>query len=150
MDLNTALIWMFIGSMIIGIYFHSMNALADDCSHIYFSSTTMIYSALLMASLMCVLEVLMHSSHSSELNLTYLIVFLVLSVLMVTLLREQTLVDDRQWLKEMITHHSTAITTSKKISEKTKNKNVKKLATSIIRDQTREIRIMQDMLRKIQ
>ena len=147
MNLNSAIIWMFVGSLIIGIYFNAMNALADDWSHLYFSSTTLIYSAMLMASLMSILEVLMAYDHSGVLNVQYLIVFLALSILMVYLLREQTFVTDEQWLKRMISHHSTALTTSKKRLEKSTDKDVRELASSIIDQQEKEIKLMEDLLR---
>ena len=46
----------------------------------------------------------------------------------------------------MISHHSTALTTSKKIVSKTKNKEVKDLAKSIIKEQEKEIKIMEKIL----
>ena len=146
MNINSAIIWMFVGSLVIGIYFNGMNVLADDFNHLYFSSTTLIYSALLMASLMCVLEVLMHYDHTNELNINYLITFLTLSVMMIFFLRQQVGVNDNQWLKRMISHHSTAITTSKKRLEKSKNKDVRKLASSIISQQEKEIKLMVSLL----
>ena len=62
------------------------------------------------------------------------------------LLRQQFLVDDRQWLKRMISHHSTALTTSQKIYNKTKNGELKKLAKQIIHTQEKEIQLMKSML----
>jgi len=62
------------------------------------------------------------------------------------LLREQFLVNDNQWLKRMISHHLTALTTSKKIALRTKNEKVRKLANEIIETQEREIRQMKDLI----
>lgn len=149
MNLESALLWMFIGSLVIGIYLNGMNVLADDFSHLYFSSPTLIYSAVLMASLMSILEVIMHYNHVGEFNTKYLVVFLVLAILMVYSLREQVLIGDKEWLKRMISHHSTAITTSKKIKDKTNNKRLKNLASSIIEQQLDEIDDMEDMLNNI-
>ena len=43
-----------------------------------------------------------------------------LSILIsIILLRRQLLVEDKQWLKRMISHHSTALTTSHKIYNRT-------------------------------
>ena len=46
----------------------------------------------------------------------------------------------------MISHHSTALTTSHKIYNKTTNKKIKNLSNSIINTQEKEIKIMKDML----
>ena len=149
MNLTSSITWMFAGSVFIGIFLNAMNFLADDYQHIYFSSTTLVYSALLMASLMSILEVLMHYSHSGVLNKTALIAFLGFASLCVYLLIEQIGVDDENWLKRMISHHSTALTTSKKIVSKTKNQEVKELATTIIAAQQNEIKIMKRILNNI-
>ena len=47
----------------------------------------------------------------------------------------------------MISHHSTALTTTHKIIKKTKNKKIKKLAKDIIDAQEREIKLMKEMLK---
>jgi len=71
----------------------------------------------------------------------------VLSVsITVFVLRKQLLVNDSQWLRRMISHHSTALTTSHIIKNKTKNKKLKKLAKDIIDTQEREIKQMKSML----
>ena len=65
---------------------------------------------------------------------------------MIFLLRNQFAVEDKQWLKRMISHHSTAITTSKKIYERSKNEEIKNLAEEIIKTQEYEIKLMKSML----
>ena len=64
----------------------------------------------------------------------------------ILLLREQFLVNDEQWLKRMISHHSTALTTSNKIYNRTNNYKIKDLAKEIIDTQEREITLMKSML----
>jgi uncharacterized protein (DUF305 family) len=46
----------------------------------------------------------------------------------------------------MISHHSTALTTSHKIYNKTSNPKLKKLAKEIIDTQEKEIQLMKSML----
>ena len=137
---------MFIGSLIIGIYFNAMNFLAYKYNDIYFYSNTLIYSALLMASNMCVLEIFMYFGYHFELHYKLLIFFIIFSIILVLMLRFQVGVNDNNWLKRMISHHSTALTTSKQILDKTKNKKIEKLAKSIIRSQKYEIRLMKQIL----
>ena len=64
----------------------------------------------------------------------------------ILLLRQQFLVDDKQWLRRMISHHSTALTTSHKIYNKTSNPKLKNLAKEIIDTQEKEIQLMKSML----
>lgn len=146
MNIYYSLIFMFVGSFIIGIYFNAMNFLANQYKDIYFYSNTLIYSALLMASNMCILEIFMYYGYHYELHYKLLIFFIVLSLLLIIVLRLQIGVNDNNWLKRMISHHSTALTTSKKIVSKTKNKEVKDLAKSIIEEQEKEIKIMEKIL----
>lgn len=146
MNIYYSLIFMFIGSFIIGIYFNAMNFLANQYKDIYFYSNTLIYSALLMASNMCILEIFMYFGYHFELHYKLLIFFIILSVLLFLALRYQVGVNDNNWLKRMISHHSTALTTSKQILKKTKNKEVEKLAKNIIRTQKDEIRLMNKIL----
>lgn len=146
MNLTDSIIWMFVGSLIIGIFFNGMNFLANKFSDIYFNAKTLIYIALLMASNMCILEVLMYYSSSGELNIYYLLSFLLFSAFCVFLLRNQAFINDNDWLRRMISHHSTAITTSKKIYERTENPLIKKLSRDIIITQEKEIAYMKQLL----
>lgn len=149
MDLKKSLVWMFVGSLIIGLLFNGMNILAYRVKDLYLS-TTLILSVLLMAFLMCALETLMYySSKTSPERGGLLIFFLGLSLLTALTLRKQCSVTDSQWLKRMISHHSTALTTSHQILSKTKNPRVSRLASDIITTQEREIKEMNDILNKI-
>ena len=140
---------MFVGSLIIGLLFNGMNILAYRVKDLYLS-TTLILSVLLMAFLMCALETLMYySSKTSPERGGLLIFFLGLSLLTALTLRKQCSVTDSQWLKRMISHHSTALTTSHQILSKTKNPRVSRLASDIITTQEREIKEMNDILNKI-
>ena len=64
----------------------------------------------------------------------------------VLLLRGQLLVDDEQWLRRMISHHSTALTTTHNIYKRTNNIKLKKLAKEIIETQEKEIKLMKKLL----
>ncbi len=146
MNLTHSLKWMFIGSIIIGIYLNGMNILAYRYDDLYFSSKTLIYIALLMAFNMCILEILMFYNYSGKLNIKLLVLFITLAIISILMLRNQFLVSDDDWLKRMISHHSTALTTSHKIVRRTKNKMIKKLANEIIETQEREIKLMKSLL----
>ena len=90
---------------------------------------------------------MLHKSKWTEERIAGFSVGIILSIIIaILLLREQLLVNDKQWLKRMISHHSTALTTSHKIYNKTSNPKLKKLAKEIIDTQEKEITLMKSML----
>lgn len=139
-------IWMFIGGVILGIYFNASNVMADDFTHVYFSAVTLIYSVLFMASNVTILKMVIGYWSTGKFDPTIFIVFLTLSLLTLVALRKQIFVDDSQWLKRMITSHSGSITATKEIANKTTNKNIKNFAEGMINTQEEEIKIMEELL----
>ena len=80
-------------------------------------------------------------------NPPFLTVGIILSIsVSILLLRKQLFVNDKQWLRRMISHHSTALTTSHKILNRTSNPKLKELAKEIIDTQEKEIQLMKSML----
>lgn len=138
---------MFIIMFIVGIFFNPMNILAYRFNDIYIS-LTLIYGGILMASNMIwAHEIFNYISHSKFCVSTFFIGLILSFTISTILLREQFLVSDNQWLKRMISHHSTALTSSNKILNKTENPKIKKLAQSIIQTQENEINIMKNLIK---
>ena len=137
---------MFIVMVIIGMLFNPMNILAYRFSDLYIS-LTLFYGGLLMASNMIWGHEIVHYLSMGHFNMLVFSVGIILSIgVSILLLRQQLLVDDKQWLRRMISHHSTALTTSHKIYNKTNNPELKKLAKEIIDTQEKEIQLMKSML----
>ena len=137
---------MFIIMVIIGMLFNPMNILAYRFSDLYISQT-LFYGGLLMASNMIWAHEIVHYLSMGHFNMLVFSVGIILSIsVSILLLRQQLLVDDKQWLRRMISHHSTALTTSHKIYNKTNNPELKKLAKEIIDTQEKEIQLMKSML----
>ena len=149
MDLKKSVLWMFFGSIIFGIYFNGMNILAYRVRDIYLS-LTLFYSALWMASGMVIIEIIMYyfSMNNSDFPVVLFIAFILFSLIIAFIMRKQIGVNDNEWLKRMISHHSTALTTSHAIMEKTENIKVRNLAKQIIDTQEKEIKEMTDLLQK--
>lgn len=145
MDLNTDLRWMFFGTLFIGLFFNDMNIMAYRLDDIYISKT-LIYKLLFMASHMCILDIIMYYSNMNILNWNMLIFFIIFAIFMATLFKKQIGINDRDWLKEMITHHSSALTTSTYIYNKTDDSRIKILAKNIIDTQEKEIKLMKELL----
>jgi|TARA_B110000285_G_C15046517_1_gene574601 hypothetical protein len=136
---------MFIVMVIIGMLFNPMNVLAYRFTDLYISQT-LFYGGLLMASNMIWAHEVVHYLSMGHINIVVLCIGIVLSISISVVLRQQLLVDDNQWLRRMIPHHSTALTTSHIIYKKTNNPEIKKLAKEIIETQEKEIRLMKSML----
>ena len=137
---------MIIVMIIIGILFNPMNILAYRFSDL-FISLTLFYGSLLMASNMLWAHEVIKFFSIGNFNLLVFSIGIFFSILIsIFLLRNQTFVDDKEWLKRMISHHSTALTTSYKILKTSKNSNIKKLAEKIIVTQENEIKLMKSLL----
>ncbi len=145
-DLLKRQVIMFIIMVLVGILFNPMNILAYRLSDL-FLALTLFYGGLLMASNMIWAHEIVHYLHMGHFNVYVFLVGVVLSVLVsIYLLREQAFVNDEQWLRRMISHHSTALTTSNKIVKRTNNEKIRNLANEIIETQEREIELMKKLL----
>lgn len=105
------------------------------------------YMAVIMAILMGLTEVLMFDTHMKTVSgIYYLSLFFVL-VVFVYLYRNQVYIEDKDYLNEMIEHHSMALLTSEEILQKTHSERVKKLAENIIVTQEKEIEYMRQLIK---
>ena len=136
---------MFVVMVIVGMLFNPTNILAYRLSDLYMSQT-LFYGGLLMASNMMWAHEIVHYLSMGHFNMLIFSIGTMLSICISILLRQQLLVDDKQWLRRMIPHHSTALTTSHKIYNKTTNPEIKRLAKEIIDTQEKEIKLMKSML----
>ena len=136
----------FIVMTLVGICFNPMNILAYRFSYLYLSKT-LIYGGFLMASNMVWSHQIIHYLNLGHFNKKIFLFGILLSLIISKyLLRNQYYIDDNNWLKRMISHHSTAITTSKKILKRTNNKKVGDLASEIIKTQEKEIKLMKSLI----
>lgn len=137
---------MFIVMVIVGMLFNPMNILAYRLSDLYIS-LTLFYGGLLMASNMMWSHEIVHYLSMGHFNVLVFCIGIILSIsISLLLLRRQLFVDDKQWLRRMISHHSTALTTSHNIYKKTNNPKMKILIKKIIDTQEKEIQLMKSML----
>jgi hypothetical protein len=104
------------------------------------------YLSMSMALFMIFLEVMMHDHQYNVFSLNTYVILGALVVLFVYLYRNQVAINDKQYLEEMIEHHSMALLTSQEILKKTDDYNVSKLAKNIIQTQENEIKSMRDLI----
>ena len=135
----------FVIMVIVGMLFNPMNMLAYRFNDLYIS-LTLFYGGLLMASNMIWSHELVHYFSMGHFNSKMFMIGIILSIFCVLLLRSQFLVNDKEWLKRMISHHSTALTTSHNINKTTENKKIKTLSNDIIKVQEEEIKLMKSLL----
>jgi hypothetical protein len=136
----------FIIMTIVGISFNPMNMLLYRTSDLYFSLTNL-YGGMLMASNMMWAHELVHYFSMGHFNINVFTIGIMLSLFVTfLLLRQQFMVSDRQWIRRMIGHHSTALTTSHNILNTTEDRRIKNLARGIIETQEREITFMKKYL----
>ena len=133
--------------LIIAIVLNPMNVLLYQVEDFYFS-LTLFYSGLFMVSNMMWAHEVIHYIYAGQINLIIFSIGIILAISTgLLLLRNQFLVNNKQWLKRMITHHSSAITTSRNIHRKTKSNKIKQLANEIIDTQLKEIQLMKKYLK---
>jgi uncharacterized membrane protein YczE len=139
---------MFIGSFIIQ-YFLMSSIMTNKMENIT-NSLGKVYLSIIMGLYMVLLEIMMHDHHYEVFSMKYYIIIGCLLGLFIYLYRTQKYITDKEYLKEMIEHHSMALLTSNQILEKTDNYNTSKLAKNIIQKQEDEIRDMKSILKDLQ
>ena len=130
---------MFFGSLLIHMYLMPL-VMTSSVNHIQLFSLNKFYNATFMASSMVLLETLMHSS------INVLILSLIGMLMMYIMVKSQLFINEKQYLKDMVEHHSMAILTSTKLLEKEISIDVKKLASNILQTQEEEVSLMQKLL----
>jgi len=145
MELKYSLYTMLVGSFI--IQFIVMSCIMTNSYKNITFSVGKFYMSVIMALLMGLLEVLMFDIHMRIISLYYyLILFFMLSIF-IYLYRNQIYIEDKDYLTEMIEHHSMAVLTSEEILQKTQSERVKKLAQSILTTQEKEIEYMRQLIK---
>lgn len=141
---------MFIVMVIVGMLFNPMNILAYSFSDLYLSQT-LFYGGLLMASNMIWAHEIVHYLSMGHFNSLVFSVGIIFSISATMLLRQQLYVNENQWLRRMIPHHSTALTTTEKLLKNENNFKYNpplfRLAKEIVLGQKREILLMKSLLR---
>ena len=140
---------MFVVMVLVGVLFNPMNILVYKINDLYLS-LTLFYSGLLMASNMIWAHEIVHYLYMGHLNMSTFIIGISLSIgVSILLLREQLFVTDKQWLRRMIVHHSTALTTTTELLKTNNfkhNPKIYRLAKDIVYNQEREILFMKSFL----
>lgn len=145
MKMKYAIIAMVVGSFFIQYYL--MSRVMVNTPQNITNSLGKFYISCIMGLSMGVLEVAMHDmSGSGHFNFKYYIPLVILLMIFIILYRNQFWIKDKEYLEEMIEHHSMAIFTSEEILNKTHSYKVSRIAKNIIQKQKDEIVEMRHML----
>ena len=145
MELKYSLYTMMIGSFI--IQFIVMSCIMTNSYKNITFTIGKFYMSVIMALLMGLLEVFMFDIHMRIISLYYyFILFFILSIF-IYLYRNQIYIEDKDYLTEMIEHHSIALLTSNEILQKTQSERIKKFAESILTTQEKEIEYMRQLIK---
>lgn len=125
-----------------------MYAMVDSIENVL-PNVNQLYMAALMTSPMIIIELLLMGSMypAKRWNAAILVVSVCMGVISFLMIREQTAVSDRQFLRSMVPHHAAAVLMVKKAD--IRDPQIKALADSIIAAQQREIRFMKQKLEEI-
>jgi len=107
-----------------------------------------VYLSIIMGLYMVILELMMHDHQYGAVSLRSYALVCGLLLFVIYLYRTQKYITDKQYLEEMVEHHSMALLTSSRIVEKTDDYNVAKLAKNIILKQEEELKSMKKLLSK--
>ena len=118
----------------------SMNIWVDKLSDISFH-----LNDIYMALLMCGWSLLLMGIYYININLFS--IGIIMTIIILYCIRKQVFIDEIEYVKGMIPHHSMAVFMSKQLLEKQNNSSkIKYLATHIINTQENEIKFMNKRL----
>jgi uncharacterized protein (DUF305 family) len=146
MILLQSVLFMMLLSFIIQYYVMSV-IMTNDVTNIR-NSLGKAYMSGMMALLMGIVEVAMNDYYMNMISAKYYIVLFILLGILYYTYKTQQYIYDRDYLNEMIEHHSMALVTSGEILKKTSDPKVKILASKIINTQEDEIQYMKSLLGK--
>ena len=143
MYLQQSLFFMLFGSFV--IQFFIMSTLMTNKLLNIRSTIGKFYISCIMALLMGLLEIGMYDFYMKSLSIPYYFSLIFALIIFVYLYRNQVYIYDKDYLNEMIEHHSMALLTSEEILQKTGSERIKRLAENIISTQQKEIEYMEQL-----
>ena len=122
---------------------------ADQFDHVMLSNTRTYMTILMVAPMVISMMLFMWGMYENKkLNYAILTVSAVVFIATLTMLRNQTLIKDVQYMKAMIPHHSSAIMVSQEATFE--DPEVEQLAKEIIEAQKREIAQMKQIIYRLE
>ncbi|NLC67064.1 MAG: DUF305 domain-containing protein [Clostridium sp.] len=119
-----------------------------EISHVFFSEMRL-YMTILSTAVMAVVMLLfmLHMLKNKKANIAIILVSILVFGSSFYLMRNQTTIDEVDYMQGMIPHHSIAILTSERAD--IKDERVRKLADDIIEAQKKEIKEMKNLIEEL-
>ncbi len=105
-----------------------------------------LYLSIISASIMGILEVMIYDTYKSVVSLFYYIVLGLSLYISIYLYKNQSGIDDADYLKQMMESHGCDMFLSRKALERTENTNVQTIANNVINRRKRDIDVIEKML----
>ncbi|MFC6038590.1 DUF305 domain-containing protein [Paenisporosarcina macmurdoensis] len=117
--------------------------------HLFFSETRL-YMAIMMGAAMAIIMLgfMLRMYTNRKVNMAIFAGSALVFIIAISLVRNQSTVDDTSWMKAMIPHHSIAILTSERAN--ISDPRVRDLADSIIEAQRKEIKEMKALINDLE
>ena len=119
--------------------------MADSYKNITFSMSKT-YMAMIMSLLNGVIVLIVYDINRKTISGYYYLTLLFLITILIYLYKNQEYINDKEYLKEMIENHSTALLTSEEILQKTNSERVKRFAENIIETRQKGIDYMNELI----
>ena len=155
------LLYTFLVNIVIAMSFNGVNILAYDFRDIYFSVTLLYASMLMFTNSLWGYQIIRYLSYN-KFSTTMFSAGIIATIIVSLLLRNQVFVDDKQYLRRMISYQSATVQASSIILEKLKNnvdlqndnesnakKKVIQLAETIFKTQKPQILKMKKILQEL-
>jgi tyrosine-protein phosphatase YwqE len=119
--------------------------MADSYKNITFSMSKT-YMAMIMSLLNGVIVLIVYDINRKTISGYYYLTLLFLITVLIYLYRNQEYINEKEYLKEMIETHSTALLTSEGILQKTNSERIKRYAENIIETRKKEIVYINELI----
>ena len=147
MKITHTIFIMFIASFIFQYY--GMSLIMVNNNEYITNNIGKTYISIIMGLFMVLLEIMMHDYQYHVFSIKYYLLLVIGLIIFVYLYKKQIYINDKEYLKGMMEHHSMALLTSEEILNKTNNYAVARLSKNIIQEQKDQIREIKNIIRKI-
>jgi uncharacterized protein (DUF305 family) len=144
MKLFTYLVLTFIVAFVVQYWVLSVVSVSN-MEHIKMTRGKM-YLSIVAASIMCILEVFIYDWYKNETSLFYYISFVLIAYLFSDLFKNQSGVDDKDYLKQMLESHSRELLISKQALQNTKSLSIQTVATNYINRRNKDIDVIKKLV----
>ena len=110
------------------------------------NSTGKFYISTILGLLITLVQVIIHDISNLQISTKYYGTIISLLIIFIVFYRMQFFVNDKNYLEELVEQYSASVLISNQNVKKTKNDSIKKIAENIIKNKTKEIEMMNEII----